>query len=275
MSINNKDNVYQRALQCLLEDDILKKCEQTHQLYQKLKSGELNSTPSSIKVIKIEIPGRPQKPDLIDGKKVPRRGFGRVEGRAALFHALAHIEFNAINLALDAIYRFQDMPKEYVLDWAKVASEEAYHFQLIADRLKDFNMNYGDLPAHNGLWDMAVRTDFDVMVRMALVPRVLEARGLDVAPKMIEKLKQLNDMPSANILSIIYKDEIGHVKIGNHWYLYCCEQRQIDSKSTFVDLIKRYTHGFLRGPFNYEARAEAGFTPFELQALELYDEQTR
>jgi len=268
MSINNKDNVYQRALQCLLEDDILKKCEQTHQLYQKLKSGELNSTPSSIKVIKIEIPGRPQKPDLIDGKKVPRRGFGRVEGRAALFHALAHIEFNAINLALDAIYRFQDMPKEYVLDWAKVASEEAYHFQLIADRLKDFNMNYGDLPAHNGLWDMAVRTDFDVMVRMALVPRVLEARGLDVAPKMIEKFNSQGDQKAVKLLTRILEDEVGHVKIGSYWFKKICQQKQLNHEEKYMELLDKFYVGKPKGPFNRELRIIAGFSNAEINWLE-------
>ena len=155
----------------------------TAALYKRVvQSGVVSADAELLPVRAVPVPGRPDAPHLIDARQVPRRALGTEEGRVALLHALAHIEFNAINLALDAVYRFRDMPWQYKLDWLQVAKEEAYHFTLVADRLHDLGSWYGALPAHNGLWDMAVRTSHDVMVRMALVPRVLEARGLDVAP---------------------------------------------------------------------------------------------
>ncbi|MEJ2654165.1 MAG: ferritin-like domain-containing protein [Acidihalobacter sp.] len=149
---------------------------------------------------------------------MPRRGLGTREGRAALVHAVAHIEFNAINLALDAVYRFRSLPRAYYDDWLRVADEEARHFMLLADRLTDFGMRYGDLPAHNGLWEMAVKTADDWLLRMALVPRVLEARGLDVTPGMIERLRQAGDMETVAALEVILREEVGHVAIGSRWF---------------------------------------------------------
>lgn len=262
------NNFYDQAFDCLMTTDPRDKANKTQAFEKALlaHSGDFENTMSE--PVRIQVPGRPVKPELINAKDVPQRGLGSVEGRAALMHALAHIEFNAINLALDAIYRFRNMPKQYVLDWARIAREEAYHFTLISDRLTELGSHYGALPAHNGLWDMAVKTDHDVMVRMALVPRVMEARGLDVAPKMIDKLRLLGDEASAAILDIIYHDEIDHVRIGNHWFVTLCGQRGLQPQKTFISLLEEYTRGFLRGPFNRSARTLAGFTDEELSHLE-------
>ena len=216
---------------------------------------------------RIEIPGRPDKPELIPHAKLKQRKLGSDLGRATLIHAIAHIEFNAINLALDAVYRFRDMPDDYYTDWLKVASEEAYHFSLLEQRLQDLGYKYGDLPAHNGLWEMVIKTDHDVMIRMALVPRVLEARGLDVTPAMIKKLEKVGDSETVNALEIILRDEIGHVAIGSHWFKYCCELRDLEPEQTFRDLLKTYMGGLLRGPFHAEARLKAGFSQQEIDAL--------
>ncbi|MEE9352035.1 MAG: ferritin-like domain-containing protein, partial [Thiotrichaceae bacterium] len=215
----------------------------------------------------IEVPGRPEKPELVPVNQVKRRKLTTEEGRATLIHAIAHIEFNAINLALDAVYRFRDMPDDYYTDWLQVASEEAYHFSLLEVRLQQMGYVYGDMPAHNGLWESCINTEHDVMVRMALVPRVLEARGLDVTPGMMEKLQSVGDQQTVDILAIILRDEIGHVRIGSRWFHYCCEQRQLEPEATFLNLIKEYMDGALRGPFHREARLQAGFTEQELDML--------
>jgi len=218
-------------------------------------------------VVKISDPGRPSKPALVDAKLLARRGLGSQAGRVALLHSLAHIEFNAINLALDAVYRFRDMPTNYVTDWLKVASDEGEHYLLVANRLKELGSYYGELNAHTGLWDMAQRTDHDVLVRMALVPRILEARGLDVAPPMIKKLKAQGDSASADILQRIYTDEITHVEIGNRWFRYVCESRNLDGAAVFRDLLAGPSSAYLRSPFNDEARLQAGFTVEEMQLI--------
>ncbi len=213
-------------------------------------------------------PGRPEKPRLIAPRYLARRKPGTKEGRAALIHAIAHIEFNAINLAWDAVYRFRGMPENYYADWVKVAGEEARHFAMLSDRLQVMGYNYGDFDAHNGLWEMACDTAHDVLVRMALVPRVLEARGLDVTPGMIERLKSAGDNESVQILEIILRDEIGHVEIGSRWYRYCCQQRGVEPLDTFKTLLKLHMKGFVKGPFDYPARRQAGFDAAEMQALE-------
>ena len=182
-------------------------------------------------------------------------------------HAIAHIEFNAINLALDAVYRFQDMPEQYYTDWIRVAEEEAKHFTILSDYLESHSMSYGDLPAHNGLWEMAVKTDFDVLVRMALVPRVLEARGLDVTPGMMKKLQPTGDTRLIEILQIIFDEEIGHVKIGTHWYKSLCAERQLEPEQAFLQLIDKYMQGAKFGPFETEARIQAGFSHEEMARL--------
>lgn len=215
----------------------------------------------------ISEPGRPAAPELVSPRLVSKRKLHTVEGRAALVHAVTHIEFNAINLAWDAVYRFRDMPKEFYDDWVRVADEEAYHFELLHEHLGSLGFQYGDFSAHDGLWQMAKETADDVMVRMALVPRVLEARGLDVTPGMMQRLQQAGDQRAVEILEIILRDEIGHVEIGSRWYHYLCEQRSLDSNKTFFSLVKKYMKSELKGPFHMDARKEAGFTEQELEVL--------
>ncbi len=213
-------------------------------------------------------PGRPDKPVLVTPREVAARSVHTAEGRAALIHALAHIEFNAINLALDAVYRFRHLPPEYYGDWLQVAAEEAYHFTLLRDHLRTLGYEYGDFAAHNGLWEMAVKTAHDPLVRMALVPRVLEARGLDVTPAIGRKLKQAGDARAVEILAIIHSDEIGHVRIGNRWYGYLCAQRGLEPVATFRKLLEEYGTLRLRRPFDQVARRQAGFSARELELLE-------
>jgi uncharacterized ferritin-like protein (DUF455 family) len=212
-------------------------------------------------------PGRPGRPELIDPARVPRRRLGSATGRAALVHAIAHIEFNAINLALDAAYRFRGLPKDFYRDWLSVAADEARHFELLQERLRALGYEYGDFPAHNGLWEMAEKTAGDCLVRMALVPRVLEARGLDVTPGMIERLNSAGDGRTAGVLEVILAEEERHVAIGTRWFRHCCAQEGREPMPTFVALLKTHYSGTLRGPFNLEARYRAGFTPEEMRAL--------
>ena len=267
-----KHNLYQQAYDCLMCCDPAEKCRLTTALNARVvRCGVLSVDPGLPSIKRVPEPGRPGEPRLIDARQMPRRGLGTTEGRVALLHALAHIEFNAINLALDAVYRFRDMPWQYKLDWLQVAKEEAYHFTLVSNRLLDMGSWYGALPAHNGLWDMALRTDHDIMVRMALVPRVLEARGLDVAPGMMARLREIGDAASAEILEVIYRDEVGHVRIGNHWFVEQAKSRGLNPQETFIGLLREFTQGQLRGPFNHKARFRAGFSQSELAALESLD----
>jgi len=222
---------------------------------------------SKVNVIKIPSPGRPLKPNLVDFKGAPKRDRSDL-GMIKNIHAICHIEFNSINLALDAIYRFQEMPHQYYADWIRVANEETTHFLLIKDFLESVGHSYGDFDAHNGLWQMTVDTDYDVLSRMALVPRVLEARGLDVTPRIRKKFKDANLHKMVEILDIIFKDEIGHVKIGNYWYQYLCHKRDLDPIKTFDWLIKKHIGSNLRGPFNIEARLLSNFSQNELDYLE-------
>lgn len=263
---NDTNNLFEQALACLLVNDLKKKVEATFALQKSWLDKELTINPLS-DVRSLPIPGRPEKPELVDAREVPRRNFSSLKGRLTLVHAIAHIEFNAINLALDAVYRFQYMPEQYYSDWCRVAAEEAQHFTMLSDYLESHGMSYGDFPAHNGLWEMAVKTDFDVMTRMALVPRVLEARGLDVTPTMIEKLKSTGDTRLIAILQKIFDEEIGHVKIGSYWYNTLCSERNLEPQETFLQLIEKYMKGAKFGPFETQARIEAGFSPEELQSL--------
>ncbi len=216
---------------------------------------------------KRQLPGRAATPQLVEPRELPHRPMNTVLGRAALIHALTHIELNAINLSLDACWRFAGMPEQYYRDWLKVAAEEAYHFTLLSDHLKTLGYAYGDFPAHNGLWDMVEKTKGDVLARMALVPRTLEARGLDASPPMRAKLAQAGDHAAAEIVDIILRDEIGHVAIGNHWYRWLCEQRGLDHRSTYAALALEHSAPRLHGPFNFDARRAAGFDEDELLAL--------
>jgi uncharacterized ferritin-like protein (DUF455 family) len=216
----------------------------------------------------IAMPGRPPRPRLVPPRELPRRGFGSAGGRAAFIHAVAHIEFNAIDLAWDAVYRFRGMPPAYYADWVGVAADEARHFGLLRARLREHGHEYGDFDAHNGLWEMAEKTAHDGLARMALVPRVLEARGLDVTPGMIVKLRQLGDEATVAILDTILREEVAHVAAGSRWYRWHCERAGIEPAVRFHALLREYAGGVLHGPFNTDARLAAGFDAEELAGLE-------
>lgn len=216
----------------------------------------------------IELLGTPRPPRLVAPKLLPQRSLASVAGRATLLHAVAHIEFNAINLALDIVARFDTTSEPFVLDWLSVAAEEAFHFSLLQAHLVSLGVNYGDFVAHNGLWEMAEKTQTSLLSRLALVPRTLEARGLDVSPSMREKLLQAGDTRAAEILSIILRDEVGHVAIGNRWFRHFCAEAQLDPLTTFERLWKEHDAPSPRPPFNREARLAAGFVAEELDWLE-------
>ncbi|HEU4460249.1 MAG TPA: ferritin-like domain-containing protein [Methylibium sp.] len=213
------------------------------------------------------LPGRPAKPELVPVRSLAQRSVHTRPGRAALLHAIAHIEFNAINLALDAIWRFAGMPPAYYKGWLLVADEEAQHFALLVEHLRTLGHRYGDFPAHDGLWSMVERTAGDVLARMALVPRTLEARGLDATPPLQAKLREAGDERAAEILGVILRDEVGHVSIGNHWYRWLCKRAKLDPVATYAELAERHDAPKPRPPLNLDARAAAGFTAAELDAL--------
>lgn len=264
-------DLFTRARVCLQASEPAEKVTLTQALFADWNAQRV-TLDRTIQPLPIGDAGRPQKPELVAPRDVPRRGMHTQQGRIILCHALAHIEFNAINLALDAVYRFTDMPVDYYSDWLRVAAEEAYHYSLLESYLHKRHSGYGDYTAHNGLWEMAQLTAHDVLIRMALVPRVLEARGLDVTPGILDKLQQSNDQEFVDHLKIIQRDEIGHVAIGSHWFKYLCQQRGLDYRETFKQLIQDYMKGTLRGPFDEVARRQAGFSAEEiadLNALEL------
>jgi uncharacterized ferritin-like protein (DUF455 family) len=266
--MSQQRNLFDIAYQVLMTCDPDEKVSLTHFYARQWNDGLLPKITTD-EPVAVPVPGRPEKPLLVHPSQVPRRKLHSEEGRAALVHAITHIEFNAINLAWDAVYRFRDMPEKFYTDWMKVADEEAYHFALLRERLRDLGYEYGDFEAHNGLWEMACKTDYDVMVRMALVPRVLEARGLDVTPGMMEKLKKVGDQRTLALLHIILRDEIGHVEIGTRWFRYICEKRKLDSIDTFRQLLEEHMKGHIKGPFYDEARIMAGFDERELENLRM------
>ena len=255
------------ALTCLALCDAQQKADAVQALALAWQEQRIDLDSAALLQPQAPIPGRPALPELVDPLDVERRSMRTIEGRAALIHALAHIEFNAINLALDAIWRFAGMPATYYSDWLRVAAEEALHFSLLAQHLQTLGYAYGDFKAHNSLWDMARKTEQDVLARIALVPRTLEARGLDASPPVRAKLAQAGDHAAAAILDIILRDEIGHVAVGNRWFAWLCEQRKLEPLTTFAELTTRYKAPLLRGPFNMEARRAAGFSEAELAAL--------
>ncbi|AOB32088.1 hypothetical protein AKI39_17290 [Bordetella sp. H567] len=214
------------------------------------------------------LPGRPARPELVAPAQLKPRPVGTTAGRAALIHALAHIEFNAVNLALDILWRFAGMPAGFYRDWLRVAREESSHFQLLNAHLGTLGYAYGDFPAHNGLWEMAEKTRADLAARLTLVPRILEARGLDASPQIRDKLRAVGDEAGAAILEIILRDEIGHVAVGNRWWRYLCTAHGKDSVAWHAELAARYAAPRQRGPFNLEARRAAGFDEAELAALD-------
>jgi len=254
------------ALQCLLEPDPAAKVAAVAAMATAHAEGRCPLDMQAALQSCGEIPGRPALPELVAPRLVGRRSMASVEGRAMLIHALAHIEFNAVNLALDAVWRFPGMPEQFYLDWLRVAKEEAYHFSLLSAHLQTQGSFYGAYTAHGSLWEMVAKTSGDVLARMALVPRTLEARGLDAIPPLRAKLMQAGDEPAALILDIILHDEVGHVEIGNRWYWHMCKLRGVDPIATYDTLVVQYKAS-VRGPFNMEARRRAGFTEAELQAL--------
>jgi uncharacterized ferritin-like protein (DUF455 family) len=254
------------ALEALALADPAAKVVAVQALVEQARS--LRVDPAAAPLPPASLPGRPPRPLLVAATAVPRRSPFTPEGRAALLHAVAHIEFNAINLALDAIWRFGGLPEAYYRDWLTVAGEEALHFSLLAEHLATLGCAYGDHPAHDGLWTMCERTAQDATARMALVPRTLEARGLDATPPMREKLARAGDAGAAAILDVILRDEIGHVAIGNRWYRWLCARDGLDPLAHYAVLAERHRAPTLRPPFNRAARSAAGFTAEELSLLD-------
>ncbi|MHB1245998.1 MAG: ferritin-like domain-containing protein [Sulfuriferula sp.] len=261
------EELRQAALFLLAQPVVARKIEGVALLAQAWSTGNVRLDAHAALVPQSSLPGQPAKPEQVMPRLVKRRSMMTTEGRAILIHALAHIEFNAINLALDAIWRFADMPPAYYADWLQVAKEEALHFTLLSEHLQSQGYVYGDFPAHNSLWEMATKTQGDVLARIALVPRTLEARGLDASPAVRAKLAQVGDTAAAAILDIILQDEIGHVGIGNRWYGWLCEQRGLDPIATYASLAAEHKAPVMRGPFNLEARRAAGFSEIELAEL--------
>jgi uncharacterized ferritin-like protein (DUF455 family) len=260
-------DLHQAAERCLDASDPADKLRLTHAVWAALQAGELRPDAGAPPPGPIGVPGRPARPRLVNARQVPQRGLGSAEGRAALVHAVAHIEFNAINLAWDAVYRFRGMPAAFYRDWAGCAADEARHFALLQARLAELGHAYGDFDAHDGLWEMAAKTAHSDIARMALVPRVLEARGLDVTPGMIERLRHAGDERTIAALEVILAEEVAHVAAGTRWYRWCCERDGVDPFDTFFALLRHYMGATLRGPFNRPARLEAGFIEAELDRL--------
>jgi uncharacterized ferritin-like protein (DUF455 family) len=255
----------QRALEVLCIAEPGAKARRARELFDTLAAHALDAGATIAEPA--GIPGRPARPRLVPPKDVPTRSPFTPEGRAALLHAIAHIEFNAINLALDAAWRFAGMPDAFYRDWLRVASEEALHFSLLRDHLQSLGFDYGDFDAHDGLWLMTQRTAHDVTARMALVPRTLEARGLDATPPLQKKFARAGDTRAVEILGIILRDEVGHVAIGNRWYRWLCERDGHDPLRLYAALVERYQAPRLRPPFNRAACAAAGFTEAEIESL--------
>ena len=253
--------------QALLANRPNDKISRVNALYADLQAGKQLDFSGTETIDVITVPGRPRQPELVPPGQVARRKLTTPQGRVALIHALCHIEFNAINLALDALYRFQSMPEDYYADWLRVAAEEAEHFLMLRRRLQALGSDYGALTAHNGLWEMALKTRHSVLERMALVPRVLEARGLDVTPGMVERLTAAGDVKTVAILKVILRDEIGHVETGTRWFRYACDQQNKNSEDTFLSLLRQYDITAGRGPLHTRAREQAGFSAVELAAL--------
>ncbi|MGM0562771.1 MAG: ferritin-like domain-containing protein [Pseudomonadota bacterium] len=265
--MNQTPSLHQCALRIITCDDPDEKIALAESVAARWRNGDLRLEGESASE-PLHIPGRPDKPQLVPPPEVPRRSMQNQVGRNALIHAVTHIEFNAINLAWDAVYRFRHMPRDYYSDWISVGLDEARHFLMLRDYLRDNGCDYGDFPAHNGLWEMAVKTGHDVLVRMALVPRVLEARGLDVTPGMLKKLSAVGDTRALACLEQILDEEIGHVRIGSRWYHHCCSQRGLEHKSYFRQLVREYMTGLPKGPLNLQARLMAGFEEDELMYLQ-------
>src|SRR5574343_819699 len=258
------DSLFTRLAAALASPDIENKLTLTRALADDWNKQQLDwrdNTPVELNC------GIPDKPELVPPKLVPQRSPQTKEGRARLLHAIVHIEFSAINLALDHAARFPDLPEEYYADWIGVAAEEAYHFTILRERLNSLGFDYGDFPAHAGLWEMAMKTADDPLARMALVPRLLEARGLDATPPIQRRLEQAGDHASARVLDIILHDEIGHVGLGDRWFRHLCAERGLAPESTYRELLTRFNAPWPQAPMNEAARLSAGFSHDELAGL--------
>lgn len=261
------NNIFDFAEHCLFDSDIEKKLALTHQAWKLSAAGALSwvadTPPKPIRETCF-----PSKPLLLMPRDMPRRRLDTPEGKAAFFHALAHIEFMAIYLAWDIVYRFRDLPVDFYRDWLKIADEEAQHFEMLRAHLLTLGLDYGDLPAHKGLWIHAEDTADDILARLAVVPRCMEARGLDVTPAMIEKLDRMGDETGMAMLTRIYRDEIGHVERGSHWLQALAQPRGLDAEQVFKDKLLACYQGKPKGPFNREVRIIAGFSHNEIDWLE-------
>lgn len=262
-----ENDLFSAAKAVLLTRDPESKCRGAATLANDWKAGRL-ALGADTTACEVTEPGRPSRPELVFPRDLPRRRAGTVQGRAALIHAVAHIEFNAINLALDAVCRFPGLPAGYYGDWIRVAAEEASHFRLLQDRLSALGFVYGDFAAHNGLWELALKTAGDPLHRMALVPRVMEARGLDVTPGMICRFRELGDSATAEALEVILAEEVGHVEAGTRWFRFLCNEQGLEPETTYFELMNRYLGDEIRCPLHLEARRQAGFTDSELTRLE-------
>lgn len=262
-------SVHQLAHAALLINDPAAKCDATAALLEGWTAGSFVLVNGRDDPHPVTTPGRPARPVLVEPQRVPRRRVSSPEGHAALLHAIAHIEFNAINLALDCVMRFRSFPVEFHAGWVRVAAEEAVHFGLVRARLRDLGFDYGDFTAHNGLWEMACRTASDALARMALVPRVLEARGLDATPPIMEKLRKIGDLESVAVLEIILRDEIGHVALGDHWFRQLCAAQGLEPEATYLELIEAFDAPRPQPPLHEAARLQAGFSPREIAHFKL------
>ena len=262
MSVYDNNSVRRKALGVLQTRDPAQKAELARSLDEDgpFDEGAALDDPGSL-------PGRPNQPVLVPHTELKQRSMKTVAGRAALIHALAHIELNAVDLAADIVWRFAGMPSVFYRQWVIVAQEEALHFQLLNEHLRSLGFEYGDFPAHDALWQMAEKTKGDLLARLALVPRTLEARGLDASPPIRAKLVGAGDHRGAAVIDIILRDEIGHVAVGNYWYRALCVERGLDPMWTYSELAEKYGAPKPRGPINLEARRAAGFDEDELAAL--------
>jgi uncharacterized ferritin-like protein (DUF455 family) len=267
MNAGAQGGLFGAARACLAARDPEDKVALTVRAAADWRTGRLRID-SEIPVDPIGQPGRPERPALVHPRELPKRSVKGTRGRAALIHAVAHIELNAIDLAWDAVYRFRGLPPDYYGDWVRVAAEEAQHFDLMRARLRASGFDYGDFPAHDGLWTMARRTAHDVLVRMALIPRVMEARGLDVTPGMIQRFRAAGDEETAACLAIILRDEVGHVAAGSRWLAHLCAERGLDPQETYFRLLETELHGEVRCPINRPDRRRGGFAETELDRLE-------
>ena len=260
---------FKRTFDCLMLDEVDAKLGAVEALWQDHLAGTLADDSALVPVRPVTDPGRPAKPDLVPPQDVPRRRLGSTEGRASMLHAIAHIEFTAINLALDAAWRFRGLPGDYYRDWLQVAREEVQHFILLREQLRQQGYDYGAFPAHGGLWDMARISEHDLLARMALLPRLMEAHGLDVTPGIMAKFRALSDAGAVVVLERILADEVGHVALGDRWFRRLCAERGLPAEATFRRLLADHGLPLPRGPLNREARLRAGFTEEELAGFSL------